>query len=278
MAQDADPSHGDQDRPPILETGADTPGDTRFGPRPVPKGHRHPAGPSESRRIPPHGDVSPDGHRVWPRPSPTAKWLVWGGTALAAAAVTVGAVIAARHVLDALSDKDADRDSRHGGPRSGLAPRFADLSPDEREAMRRRAQSRDDEDARHLARLRAEAEQARAVERPRRRPRRASFAQEVETNAASLRSGIESLMMGVTAFRSVASQASGIMREFDGASGIIGAILGRKGDGTCTARDKDQAAAEPPMPDLRDDPLTHDPLDGPDADGPSDHNPRLHRL
>ncbi len=109
MAQDADPSHGDQDRPPILETGADTPGDTRFGPRPVPKGHRHPAGPSESRRIPPHGDVSPDGHRVWPRPSPTAKWLVWGGTALAAAAVTVGAVIAARHVLDALSDKDADR-------------------------------------------------------------------------------------------------------------------------------------------------------------------------
>ena len=114
MVQDR-PSQND--RPPITHTGADETSETRFGPRPVPEGHRHPAGPSESRRIPPHGDVSPDGSRVWPRPSPTAKWLVWGGTALAAAAVTAGTVIVARQLLDA-----ATGPKRKDEPERAVAP------------------------------------------------------------------------------------------------------------------------------------------------------------
>lgn len=286
MSRNDDPA---QDHPPITRTEADTTSDTRFGPRPVPEGHRHPAGPMESRRIPPHGDVSPDGSRVWPRPSPTAKWLVWGGTALAAAAATAGTVIVARHVIDALSGGGRGK----GGPEHSMAPRFADLSPEERAAMRRRVRERDAEDERRMAGLRARAE-ASASHDPAARPRRAppmGFAQEVEANAASLRNGFDDLMHWTTGalsgFRGVAGQASTILREFDGAAGIIGDILCRKGadraEADRKARPHDTASHDAPphdapMPDLRDDPLLHDPLDGPDAEGPSDQNARLHRL
>ena len=41
-----------------------------------------------SRPIPPHGDVSPDGRRVWPQPSMTSRVLVYGGMGIAAAAAT----------------------------------------------------------------------------------------------------------------------------------------------------------------------------------------------
>ena len=275
------------DRPPITRTEADATSETRFGPRPVPEGHRRPSGPAESRRIPPHGDVSPDGRRAWPRPSPTAKWLVWGGTALAAAAVTAGTVIAARHLLDAVSGP-----KRRDGPERAMAPRFAELSPEERAAMRRRVRDRDAEDARHLARLRAEAdagaeaETEAAQDRPRRRPApRPSLMEEVEANTTSLQNGLESVMQAVDAavsgFRTVASQTSGILREFDGAAGLIRGVFGG-GQAGCACKPRKAAQEpphEPPMPDLRDDPLIHDPLDGPDAqDRPSDQNPRLHRL
>ena len=117
------------------------------------------------------------------------------------------------------------------------------------------------------------------------------FAQEVEANAASLRNGFDDLMHWTTGalsgFRGVAGQASTILREFDGAAGIIGDILCRKGadraEADRKARPHDTASHDAPphdapMPDLRDDPLLHDPLDGPDAEGPSDQNARLHRL
>ena len=288
MVQDR-PSQND--RPPITHTGADETSETRFGPRPVPEGHRHPAGPSESRRIPPHGDVSPDGSRVWPRPSPTAKWLVWGGTALAAAAVTAGTVIVARQLLDA-----ATGPRRRTDPERSMAPRFADLTPEERAAMRRRVRDRDDENARHLARLRAEASLEAGVAadaahaRPRRHPAprpapRPSLMQEVEANTASLQNGLENVMQAldtaVSGFRTVAGQTSGILREFDGAAGLIRGLFGggQAAPTCCPQKSRHHAGDEPPMPDLRDDPLTHDPLDGPDeAEGPADHNPRLHRL
>ena len=51
--------------PGITRTDADITSETRFGPRPVPKGHRRPAGPQDYRRIPPSGDVSPDGKRAY---------------------------------------------------------------------------------------------------------------------------------------------------------------------------------------------------------------------
>lgn len=291
MVQDRPSQH---DHPPITQTEADETSQTRFGARPVPEGHRHPSGPSESRRIPPHGDVSPDGSRAWPRPSPGAKWLVWGGTALAAAAVTAGTVIAARHLLDA-----ATGPRRKGGPERSMAPRFADLPPEERAAMRRRVRDRADEDARRLARLRAEAEAEletgtdadAAHARPRRRPApRPSLMQEVEANTASLQNGLESVMQAldtaVSGFRTVAGQTSGILREFDGAAGLIrGLFGGGQAESTCCPQETARKNApknprhEPPMPDLRDDPLVHDPQDGPDAaEGPADHNPRLHRL
>ena len=276
-----------QDTPPK----ADAPRQTGSGHRA--EGRSHPAGPSESRRIPPHGDVSPDGSRAWPRPSPTAKWLVWGGTALAAAAVTAGTVIAARHLLDAASGP-----KRRAGPERSMAPRFADLTPEERAAMRRRVRDRDEEDARRLARLRAEAEaeaEAGATDQPprqpsRRRPaQRPSLMQEVEANTASLQNGLENMMQtldsALRGFRTVAGQTNGILREFDGAAGLVRGIFGGgQAESGCKRRAASpkaphESADKPPMPDLRDDPLVHDPLDGPDtAAGPADHNPRLHRL
>ncbi|RCW79676.1 hypothetical protein [Paracoccus lutimaris] len=274
------------DAPPITRTEADATSETRFGPRPVPEGHRHPAGPSESRRIPPQGDVSPDGRRVWPRPSPTAKWLVWGGTALAAAAVTAGTVIAARHLLDAVSGP-----KRRDGPERSMAPRFADLSPEERAAMRRRVRDRDAEDARHFASLRAEAEAGlsgagAAQDRPRRRPApRPSLMEEVEANTAGLQNGLENVMQtlntAVSGFRAVAGQTGSILREFDGAAEMIRGIFACKEAGA--ASNPRSARQDAPMPDLRDDPLTHDPLahdprNGADTEQPTDRNPRLHRL
>ncbi|MFO1163897.1 MAG: hypothetical protein U1E55_01710 [Paracoccus sp. (in: a-proteobacteria)] len=179
MSQDKAPRRPD-DRPPITHTDADTASDTRFGPRPVPEGHRRPSGPTESRRIPPHGDVSPDGRHVWPRPSATAKWLVWGGTALGVAALTAGTVIAARHVLG-LSSGDENRPRARGS----VAPRFADLSPEEREAMRQRARARESLSAPGCASARRGHAQCPAAG-PRPRP---GLLQEVEANTASMSNG-----------------------------------------------------------------------------------------
>lgn len=296
MSQHDAPQHP-EDRPPITRTEADTETDTRFGPRPVPEGHRRPSGPAESRRIPPHGDVSPDGGRVWPRPSTTAKWLVWGGTALGAAALTAGTVIAARHLLG-LSDDD----DRSAQPRSRVAPRFAELSPQEREAMRERARARESQDARRAARLRAEALHNAAPDaRPRRR--QPGLLQEVEANTASMSNGVDNVMRSLgaamTGFRTVAAQAGAIMREFGDAADLVRGIMGRGGDQPGAAAPRCRGAPPAPprqrrpdgrshdpsqdrhgahMPDLRDDPLLHDPMDGPDDAGPTDHNPRLHRL
>lgn len=313
-SQDDLPEHEAMTRP-ITHTEADETSETRFGPRPVPEGHRRPQQPPQSRHVPPHGRVSPDGIRVWPTPSPAAKWLVWGGTALAAAALTAGAAMAARHVVDALSgDRAAPpqpkprrppsqpaRVSDTGG-RDHLAPRFADLDAEAREAMRRRARDRDASEAARDDRLRAEARHDRTPPQPRRRAPGPSLLQEVEANTASLTQGIDNLMGALTSalggFRTVAAQAGGIMREFGDAATLAQGLLGRgAGDQgnadrqpRAAAGDQGNAdrrprtAARPDdrhgahMPDLRDDPLTHDPLDGPTPDEPQDHNPRLHRL
>ena len=66
------------------------------------------------RRTLPHGDVTRDGAHAWPRPSMTSRVLVYGGAALAAAAVTAGTVLAVRKVADLVTgndelDRDADR-------------------------------------------------------------------------------------------------------------------------------------------------------------------------
>ncbi|WJS84440.1 hypothetical protein [Paracoccus sp. TOH] len=266
-----------QDEPPADHTEADVTSETRFGPRPVPEGHRRPAAHHESRRIPPHGDVSPDGTRPWPHPSRGAKWLTWGGTTLAAAALTAGTVIAARRVIDLLSEDEPPR------RRGSLAPRFAEMDQAEREAMRRRTLQREAEAAREAARIRAEAERGRP--RPRRQPRQ-SLMQEVDANTASLAQGVESVMRSVSSamagFRSVAGQATTIMQEFGDAAALAQGIFGRQGrEEADTPRPRhpqpdDRHGAH--MPDLRDDPLLHDPMEGPEPEGPADHDPRTHRL
>ncbi|MDF3855498.1 hypothetical protein ACDP63_08515 [Paracoccus sp. P2] len=270
--------HHQDDQPPITRTPADETSQTRFGPRPVPEGHRRPPGPAESRRIPPHGDVSPDGSHPWPRPSRGAKWLVWGGTGLAAAALTAGTVIAARHMIDLIAGDDPGR------PRRPDADRRPGSGPMERQA-------RPEPDRRPKAKA-----AARHVPQGQRRPPRQSLLQEVEANTASLTSGVENVMQALTAavtgFRSVAGQASTIMQEFGDAATIMRSIIDRKPapqrrgpsqrrQGAQADRADDITANvhhDARMPDLRDDPLLHDPMEGPDPGGPADHDPRVHRL
>ncbi|KRW93618.1 hypothetical protein [Paracoccus sp. MKU1] len=266
--------HHQDDLPPITHTEADETSQTRFGPRPVPEGHRRPPGPVESRRIPPHGDVSPDGSRPWPRPSRGAKWLVLGGTGLAAAALTAGTVLAARHVLDLVSQD---------GPPSRRRGTQAEPAATGRRAMPVGA-GQQDEETRRPVRIRPQAERDRTP-RPARRPPRQNLLQEVEANTASLTSGVENVMRALTAavtgFRTVAGQASTIMQEFGDAAAMVRDIIDRR-PGAPPSRTRSQARPDDRhgahMPDLRDDPLLHDPMEGPDPGGPADHDPRVHRL
>ncbi|WP_258869576.1 hypothetical protein [Paracoccus thiocyanatus] len=73
-----------------------------------------------------------------------------GRAGLATAALTAGTVVAARHLFDRFSQGDSP-----SGRRGSLAPRYADLSPAEREAMRKRMRSRDAEAARAAQHIRA---------------------------------------------------------------------------------------------------------------------------
>ncbi|SFA44078.1 hypothetical protein SAMN04487972_103160 [Paracoccus halophilus] len=201
------PDH--DDHPPVTGGRTDEHGGARYRARPDFAG--------DSRRIPPHGDVSPDGSRTWPRPSAQAKWLVWGGTALAVAALTAGTVIAGRHLLAALSDESPPPRARRA-----MAPRFADLADEEREAIRQRARARELDDDRRAARLRAEAMRKR---RAGRRSGGPGLLQEVETNTASLSNGVDNLMGALASallgFREVAAQAGSIVRDFGDTADLI---------------------------------------------------------
>jgi hypothetical protein len=210
----------------IRHAQADADSDTRFGPHPVPPDHRRPHDPPDARPIPPHGPVSPDGRRPWPQPSRGAKWLVWGGTALAAAALTAGTAIAARQAIQALS-AEKDRLEPHPGPsiarsadakaRGGRQPKNAKSVSGSiasgREATGHKApgqkgtgQKETGQNARH------------ADTGPRRPAPRPGLIQEIEANTASLSGSIENVMLaltaGVTGFRTLVRQAGTIMREF----------------------------------------------------------------
>lgn len=180
-------------------------------------------GPSESRMIPPHGDVSPDGRHVWPRPSLTARVLVYGGVALAAAGATAGAVILARKAGCALSG------CRDGDAGQTDAPRFAATDDTEREAIRRAIARREAEDAawRDALRRRAAAEAAevpaaapaRAPRRARRRPPpRDGLRIGDLTNALRDASGF--VAAAVSGFASVARQG-GLLDQFRNAADLL---------------------------------------------------------
>ncbi|SMO57403.1 hypothetical protein [Paracoccus laeviglucosivorans] len=271
-------SHHEDDReqtyPDAPLTDADVTSETRFGPRPVPEGHRRPHEHHDHRRIPPHGDVSPDGSRVWPRPSASARWLVWGGTALAVAGATAGAVIAARHIAQALGDDDKPR--RPAQPR-GFADTGARMAPPGPPP----SSGKPWHDEPHGRRG------------PRRRPR---LMDEVQDNAASLSGSVDGMMRSLTTalsgFRTVAGQAGAIMREFGDAADLVRGVMGHD-DGDKPRRHRKAAHRRPShpapkdptayadrhgthMPDLHNDPLTDDPTDERDYRRPTD--PRMHRL
>lgn len=169
---------------------------TRFGPRPVPTGQRpaHAGRPAEEAGT-------------------TAKVIVWTGVALGVAGVTAAAAILGRK----LAGTDTDGDHRPHGP--AVAPRFAALDEEEREAMRRRVRAQDREDRERAARLRAGAS----------RGRRGNMAKDLTRTATDLSRGLsgvaESLTGAFTAFRGVSSQATSIVGDFVAAADQLRAIL-----------------------------------------------------
>ena len=189
-------------------TEADHTSQTRFGPRPVPEGHKtgspYPHRPMRSTKVPPSGRVSPDGRHVWPEPSLTAKIIVWGGMALGVAGITAATSIAARKLVAS----DRPEPPRLTGP-APVAPRFAQMEEDEREAMRRRVRAQAREDATQKARLRAKAGQGRE---------RGNFAKDLTRTATELTDGLngvaQSLVTAFDSFRGVSQQATTIVADF----------------------------------------------------------------
>lgn len=233
-------------------TEADRTSQTRFGPRPVPEGHKtaspYPHRPMQSSRVIPSGPMSPDGKSAYPTPSTASKIVVWGGVALGVAGLTAGAVMVARK----LSEPSRDERSRRpvGSQARGhgtLAPRFDDLDEDEREEMRRRVRSR--------ARLdQAQAAQMRALAARGRHPGSGNVARDLSHTASDLSTSIEgltgSLLSAFNGFRSVATQATGLVGEFAAAAEQVRSLLGRGADAG-SAR-----AGSGPAP-ARDDPRRH---------------------
>lgn len=203
-------------------TEADRTSQTRFGPRPVPEGHKtaspYPHRKMVSSKIPPSGRVSPDGRSAWPEPSTAAKVVVWGGVALGMAGIAAAASLAVR----ALSGDDRAPEPayrpRNGGPRP-VAPRFAELDEDDREAVRRRVRAQARDDSRHAARLRAEAGRGRG----------GNIAKDLTRTATDLSEGLngvaQSLVGAFQSFRGVSHQATSIVGDFVAAADQLRAVL-----------------------------------------------------
>lgn len=156
------------------------------------------------RRIPPHGDVSPDGSRIWPRPSRSSRVIIWGGTAIVAAAATAGAVLAIRHVADMISGQPAP-DPQPSNPRSSLAAKPA------RAASEHRPQPKPQP----------------AADSPRlkpKKPRRPLLEEIEDTNRRLTHSvdGVVATLGGAFAsFCKVASQAETVMRTFQSSADLV---------------------------------------------------------
>lgn len=207
-------------------TEADRTTETRFGPRPVPGGHRSPTG-VQARRTIPSGRMSPGGQSSYPTPSLGAKIAVWGGVALGVAGGTAAAIFAVRKLADAISgdSSSSSHDRRH------RAPRFVEMDEDDREAMRRRVRAQDREDRQEFARMRAQASQGRS--RVRSSGRQGNFVDDVIQTSTRLSESLEgvakSVSVAMDGFRSVARQATEVVAEFaDTADDLRAAIKGER--------------------------------------------------
>lgn len=218
-----------------------------------------PANPSRqipSSRIPP-SDMGPYEGAQKRGPSLTNRLVVLGGAGVVAAAVTAGGILAARRLINAI---DGDDDPKNAGKRDHLAPRFAQMGDDEREALRVRARERARRDRNELARLRAQAARERAA------PRR-NLAHDLTDSATrlsgSLNGVVTSLTGALSGFRMVAAQASGIVREFSDAADIVRGVLNAKGEPSAERRDfaANRDAADQADQYGRDEPLRAEPRD-----------------
>lgn len=138
-----------------------------------------PTGPDESRPVPPHGPVSPDGRHVWPQPSQTARVVVYGGVVLGAAGLTAAAVLLGRR-----------RMGSDGPARPAAAPPVFAPLPEPPPAPT-------------------------VAPRPRRRPARHPVRRLADlTHAVRDASGF--ITMALAGFRSVANNAEGLSQQFHG--------------------------------------------------------------
>lgn len=145
--------------------------------RPAAGAAARPAGPDESRPVPPHGPVSPDGRHAWPQPSQTSRVIVYGGVVLAAAGLTAATVLLGRKLMG--SDEPA--------PPPAAAARMA-------------------------ARPQAPAQPAAQPARPRRRRRNPVLRLAELTHA--VQDATSFIGMALAGFRSVAEHAQGLGDQF----------------------------------------------------------------
>lgn len=239
--------------------------------------------PYPAQKTLPHGDVSPDGTRVWPEPSLTSRVLVYGGAAIAAAAVTAGAVLAVRKVADLVTGddelhRDADRAAEGARERVYSAARRDGPTEREREAMRARARMRMQQDDSHGFGPRGDTAGPRRPDRP--RPSRQgkstmSFMAEIEDTTQRLTRNLNSIIAAVggamSAFRAVADNAEGVVRDFSNTADQIRGFL-NTGAGTRPG----QRRADP-QPGGFQKPKKSDVVDLRE-DGPAAGDPRTHRL
>ncbi|WCR12225.1 hypothetical protein JHW45_07855 [Paracoccus stylophorae] len=220
-------------------TEADRTSHTRFGPRPVPKGHKtaspYPHRPMRSSRIIPSAPMSPDGREAYPAPGLSAKIIVWGGVALGVAGLTAGGLMAARKLA---GSDDEDRTRRHDYRRrdTALAPQFAELDEDDQERLRRRVRARARDEDRRAAKMRAGAAGRRSASQ-------GNIARELTDTAndlsGSLNNVAQSLVAAFHGFRSVAAQANGIVSEFVATADQLRNLMDR-------GRPSEPDAASPP--------------------------------
>lgn len=183
-------------------TEADRTSETRFGPRPVPEGHRtaspYPHRPMRSSRIIPSAPMSPDGRRGYPAPSLSARIILWGGVALGVAGVTAGAVLATRKLAGAIADAPA---RPAPAARAGMAAANPQTPPVARQPV--------------------------AGTSP--RAPRGNVARELTATANDLSTSLDgvarSLVGAFMGFRQVASHANHILREFSDTADQVRSFL-----------------------------------------------------
>ncbi|AXC49103.1 hypothetical protein DRW48_04860 [Paracoccus suum] len=248
-----------------------TPDDTRNPPH-----YRHGEGidrsqetyepsPHPSRRTPPSGKVTPNGKRAYPRPSQSAKLLIWGGMGVAAAALTAGTILGVRAVVDAIAGDEHDDEieaarrrararGRFGrGPRP--MPRNSFTGPRDSGSHDFSPRTARDDGEHTAARDAARREERAWIEQQRRRARAAhrpsvagDFSNQIEDVTRTIRNALGTVTAAIEGFRSVSGQAGSILNEFRGAADTVRTMFDN--NAAHPARPRAREADE--MVDLRD--------------------------